>query len=186
MAKLAASTYSNALFELALEKNVLNDYANEVNVLKEAFTENEDLIKLLNHPKVTREEKVNVVETIFKGRLSDDITGFLVVIVEKGRIGELFAIFEDFFAKVKEYKKIGVAYVTSAIALNDTQKAQVETKLLATTDYVTFEMHYEVSKDLIGGMVIRIGDRIVDNSIKTSLSLMSQKLSKLQLSQVEK
>ena len=60
-------------------------------------------------------------------------------------------------------------------------KKNVEKKLLDTTDYVSFEMHYEVEPDLIGGMVIRIGDRVVDSSVRTKIYELSKELSKIQL-----
>ena len=82
---------------------------------------------------------------------------------------------------MKEYKNIGTAYVTSAVALTDEQKAAVEKRLLETTKYVQFEMHYSVDAELIGGMVIRIGDRVVDSSIKSKLYSLTRELSKIQL-----
>lgn len=181
MAKIVATTYSDALFDLALESDTLELCAEEVQFIKEAFIENEDLVKLLNHPKIAREEKINVIKNIFSDRVSSDITSFLIIIVEKGRTIELLSIFDEFLAKYKEFKKIGVVHVTTAIDLTDEQKAKVEKKLLATTDYVKLEMNYNIEKSLIAGMVIRIGDRVVDNSIKTKLSHMSQELLKLQL-----
>lgn len=181
MAKLIAGTYSDALFELALEKNTVDSYAEEVAFLKEVFEENKELTQLLNHPKIASEEKISVIENIFKGHISDDITGFIVIIVNKNRSVNLLDIFEDFLAKVKEHNKIGIAYITSAVELNKIQKAKVEDKLLATTDYEKFEMNYEVDSSLIGGMVIRIKDRVVDNSIKTKLYMLSQNLFKIQI-----
>ena len=58
--------------------------------------------------------------------------------------------------------------MTSAMELSDAQKAAVEKRLLETTKYVKFEMHYDVDSELIGGMVIRIGDRVVDSSVPVS------------------
>ena len=78
-------------------------------------------------------------------------------------------MFVYFVDRVKEHKNIGTAYVTSAVELSEAQKAAVEKRLLETTKYVEFEMHYSVDTDLIGGMVIRIGDRVVVSSIKTKL-----------------
>ena len=91
---------------------------------------------------------------------------------------EILVYFTD---KVKEYKRIGVAYVTSASMLSDKQKADVENKLLKTTSYKAFEMNYKVDESLIGGMIIRIGDRVVDSSIKTKLSELTKELLKIQL-----
>ena len=91
------------------------------------------------------------------------------------------SIFRFFLDLVKEYKNIGVAYVTTAVELKDAQKEDLKKRLLETTKYETFEMHYQTDASLIGGMVIRIGDRVVDSSIKSKLEEMSRNLMKIQL-----
>ncbi len=181
MAKIISKAYGEALFELALEKNELDSIAEQVNLLVNAFAENPELIKLLSHPKINKEEKVNVIETIFKGRMSDDIVGFLVIIVEKDRGSEIADILNLFQAKVREYKKIGVALVTSAIELSTEQKQKVEQKLLQQTAYESFEVEYKVDASLIGGMIIRIGDRVVDSSIRSKLDNLTKELRKVSL-----
>lgn len=181
MAKLVSKTYGEALFELAMEENTLDVVQEEATAVLEIFKQNEELVKLLNHPKISKEEKVTVIENVFKGRASDTVVGFLVLIVEKGRYNEIGRIFTYFLEQVKEFKKIGVAYVTSATSLTTQQQKKIEEKLLATTKYIQFEMHFDVDADLIGGMIIRIGDRVVDSSIRTKLNQMTQTLSKVQL-----
>jgi len=181
MAKLVSTTYSDALFELALDKGALDSYAEEMHFVKESIDMNVEFGKLLNHPKITIEEKSTIIESVFKGKVSDDVTGFLVLIVEKGRTSELMAIIGDFLMKVKEHNKVGTAYVTSAVGLSGPQKDKLTAKLLQTTRYKSFEMEYDVDPSLIGGLVVRIKDRVVDNSIKTKLYLMSNKLSKIHL-----
>ena len=64
----------------------------------------------------------------------------------------------------------------TAVPLSEAQKAKVEKRLLETTDYRSFEMRYEVDETLLGGMVIRIGDRVVDSSIRTKLENLSRQL----------
>ena len=71
--------------------------------------------------------------------------------------------------------------MVTAIELSGEHKEKVEQKLLETTSYEKFEMNYEVDSSLIGGMVIRIGDRIVDSSIRTKLYELSKNLRKIQL-----
>ena len=181
MAKIISKAYGEALFELAIEKNELESIAEQVNVLADAFAENPELIKLLSHPKISKEEKITVIESIFKGRMSDDIVGFLVIIVEKDRGSEIADILKLFQAKVREYKKIGVALVTSAIELSTEQKQKVEQKLLQQTDYESFEVEYKVDDSLIGGMIIRIGDRVVDSSIRSKLDNLTKELRKVSL-----
>ena len=89
------------------------------------------------------------------------------------------AYFDD---RVKEYKSIGTAYVTTAMELSDAQKeAAVVKRLLETTKYVTFEMHYEVDSAIIGGMMIRIGDRVVDSTVGTKVVRSDARIIKIQL-----
>ena len=109
------------------------------------------------------------------------MTGFLVLVVDKGRQRELTDIFEYFTDRVREHKNIGVAHVSTPVEMSDAQKEQVLKKLLATTKYTDFEMHYKVDESLIGGMVIRIGDRVVDSSIKTKLEDIARSLKNVQL-----
>lgn len=181
MAKLVSKTYGDALFKLSVEENIMDRTAKEAQAVLDAFAESEELSKLLNHPKVAREEKIKVIEDIFKGKFSDTIVGFLVIIVQKGRYNEIPEIFRYFLDQVMEYKNIGTAKVTSATALTDEQKAAVEKRLLEVTKYVEFNMDYKVDPSLIGGMVIRIGDRVVDSSIRTQIENMAKELMKIQL-----
>ncbi|MBQ9156976.1 MAG: ATP synthase F1 subunit delta [Eubacterium sp.] len=182
MAKLVSSTYGDALFDLALEENRLTETGEEITALKETFLDNEELLKLLNHPKIVKEEKLAFIEQVFSGRISDEVLGFLHIIVEKDRHNDIFGIFDYFLHKVREYQGIGTAYVASAVPLTDIQKQAVKKRLLETTRYESFEIDYEVKPELLGGLVIRIEDRVVDSSLKTQIDILSKKLSSVQLS----
>lgn len=181
MAKLVSKTYGDALFELAVEKNVLDQTADEVRSVQAAMQENADLIRLMNHPKIVKEEKIKLIEDIFAGRVSGELVGLMRMLVEKDHYNEMDEVFSYFIDRVKEYRNIGTAYVTSAKELSGAQRAAVEKRLLETTKYVQFEMHYQTDAALIGGMVIRIGDRVVDSSIQSKLQHLTRELSKIQL-----
>ena len=190
MAKLVSKTYGDALFEVALESGRMDEFRDEAVAVKAALNENPELFKLMSHPKIVKEEKVKIVEDIFAEKISAEFVGLLRLIVEKGHFAKvdtvldyfiLVSVFDHFTECVKEYKNIGTAYVTSAMELSEAQKAAVEKRLLETTKYVKFEMHYAVDSALIGGMVIRIGDRVVDSSVRTKLNDLTRELSKIQL-----
>ena len=181
MAKLVSNTYGDALFELAVEEGQVDELLSEVRGVLEVLNENGELAKLMNHPKIVKEEKIQILENVFKGRISNELLGLMRMLVSKNHYGEVESVFAYFIDQVKEYKNIGTAYVTSAMPLSDVQQKQVLDKLLQTTKYVSFEMHYDVDESLIGGMVIRIGDRVVDSSIKTKLMNLTRELSKIQL-----
>ncbi|MGN0141158.1 MAG: ATP synthase F1 subunit delta [Roseburia sp.] len=181
MAKLVSKTYGDALFEVALESGQLDNYWEEVKAVKTAMDENQELFQLMSHPKIVKEEKIKIIEDIFAGKVSAELVGLLRMIVDKDHFEEVDSVFDYFIDKVKEFKNIGTAFVTSAMELSDAQKAAVEKRLLETTKYVKFEMHYAVDSALIGGMVIRIGDRVVDSSVRTKLYDLTRELSKIQL-----
>lgn len=107
--------------------------------------------------------------------------GLLVLMVSKDRQKDIVATLKVFEDKVLEYKKIGTAYVTTAKPLSQELKDKLLDKLLKTTDYVSFNMVYNVDESLIAGMVIRIGDRVIDSSIRHKLDELEKELRKIQL-----
>lgn len=181
MAKLVSKTYGDALFSLAVEENQVDEFAAEVAMIQTVLAENGDFEKVLIHPEIPKEQKLQLVEKVFKGQVSDELTGFLRIVVTKGRYKNLPDIFAYFIARVKEYKKIGVAEVVSAIPLGAAQKQKIEKKLLDTTHYETMEIDYKVDENKIGGLMIRIGDRVVDSTIQSKLSALTGSLMKISL-----
>ena len=181
MAKLIAGTYGDALFELAVEQNLTDSLMQEIDFLQTVLKENSDFEKILMHPEIPKQKKLQLIENVFKGRISDALTGFLRILVTKGRYENLPDIFAYFIARVKEYKKIGIAQVVSAIPLRDEQKQKIEQKLLETTHYETMEIDYKVEESSIGGLMIRIGDRVVDSTIRSKLSALTGSLMKISL-----
>ena len=181
MAKLISKTYGEALFELAVEENKVDVFADEIRAILDILNQNPDFVNLLNHPKISKEEKLQVVEEVFGGKVSKEIQGFLNIIVAKERNKEIMAIMEYFLDEVKALKGIGVCYVTTPMELKEAQKEAVVKKLIDTTNFKEMEMNYQIDETLIGGMVIRIGDRVVDSSIQTKLSKLEAQLLKIQL-----
>ncbi len=181
MAKLVSTTYGDALFELAKELGKIDELAKEVKTVQTALAQNPEFSKLMNHPKVGKDEKLQVVKEVFDGRTDKELVGFLRLIVEKDRYADIDAILAYFIDRVKEEKGIGVAYVTSAVKLSEIQKKFVEEKLIETTKFKEMEMNFAIDETLIGGLVIRIGDKVVDSSIKSKLNELTKQLMKIQL-----
>ena len=174
MAKLVETTYGEALFELAVQESKVDELCEEAQAVIDIFKDNEDLVNVLKSPKVEKKEKEQLIENIFKKFVSEDITGLLVIMVSKDRQTKIVSTLEYF-------KKIGVAYVTTARPLTDNQKLSIVSRLLSTTDYVDFKMNYDIDESLIAGMVIRIGDRVVDSSIKHKIDELTRNLKNIQL-----
>ena len=184
MAKLVTKTYADALFLLAQEENKVDEIYSEVEVLIDILDKNPDLARVMSHPSVDKNEKINAIKNIFTGRICNELCGLLNQVVTNNRYEEIDGILASFVSMVKEYKKIGVAYVVTPVALSDVQKERIEKKLLDTTDYVNMEMNYDVDASLIGGMKIRIGDKVVDSSISTKLNELAKDLRRIQLNTI--
>lgn len=181
MAKLISKIYGEALFELAKEEQKPDVLFKEAKAMRDILRKNTDFGKLMSHPKISKEDKLKIAGEVFGGRVSHELTGFLVLIIEKDRFGELDAILTYFINRVKEEKCIGVAFVTTAVELDKATQRKVKKRLLETTAYKEIEIHYTVDASIIGGMVIQIGDRVIDSGITTKLNELKKQLLKIQL-----
>ncbi len=183
MAKLVSKTYGEALFEIAMEsgENKAQELMEEILGINAILRQNPEFDELMKHPGIPKQEKLQVLETVFGGRISKELENFLEIIVSKERYRDMPDIFSYFVNRVKEARKIGVAYVTTAVELTAVQRLAVEARLLETTAYRSLEMHYTVDAAIIGGMIIRINDRVVDSSIRTKLDGLKKQLLQIQL-----
>ncbi len=183
MAKLVSKTYGEALFEVAVEsgEGKTVQLMEEIRGIRGILAENPEFDSLMKHPAIPKHEKLQVVKNVFRGRISDELENFLEIIVSKERYGDLDAAFTYFIDRVKEQQRIGVAYVTTAVELTVGQKNAVEARLLETSGYRRMEMHYVVEPAIIGGMIIRIGDRVVDSSVRTKIDGLTKQLLQIQL-----
>ncbi len=181
MAKLVSKTYGEALFEIAMEEQKADLFLKEAQDILTILNQNPELDKLMKHPKISKQEKTDIVDNVFQSNISAEMTGFMKLLVNKERYGELPKIFEYLIDRIKEERKIGVAFVTTAVELSAEKKTAIRNRLLETTSYKTMEMHYEVDEAIIGGMIIRIKDRVVDSSVRTKLEEMKKQLLQIQL-----
>ena len=135
MAKLVAKTYGDALFHLALEESKVDALYEEAIAVIEAFESNNDLGRVLNHPKIEKQEKQKVLQDIFDKFISKDMVGTLVLMVSKDRQNNIVEMLQYFVNRIKEYRHIGTVYVTTAIELTEEQKIRIKKRLIETTEY---------------------------------------------------
>ena len=182
MAKLVSKVYGDALFSLALEENQVDELWKEAAMMQEALENNPEFMAILCHPEMTMEKKLALLQDVFQRELSQNMMGLLNVLVKKGRIGEIFSVLGYFIERVMAYKKIGEVKVRTPMPLSDEQREKIENKLLEVSEYETLSVDYQVDESLLGGIVIRIGNRVLDNSIRSKLDAMTRDLSKVKLS----
>ena len=180
MAKLVVKRYATALFDLAASEGAMAKYEEEVKVIVKALHDEPDFMAVLQDHKVTRENKINIVENVFTDKVSSPIVGLLVLLVNKGRQSEILNVLEAFLDMVKAESGIIKAVVTSAIPLKEEQLKALQEKLEASTKS-KIELETIVDSSIIAGLIVRVGDKVVDASYKGELQTLKKQLSKLKL-----
>jgi F-type H+-transporting ATPase subunit delta len=126
------------------------------------------------------EDKIKMMETAFEGKIYDELVGLFVLIIKKNRQIYLVEILEQFLGLVKEAKGQVKAIVTSAIPLTNQQLAQIKANLEKSTQK-TIDIESKVDGSIIGGLVIHVGDQVVDGSIQGKLNGLKSQLNSLRL-----
>lgn len=164
-----AGRYAAALFELAREAGQLDAVAIELEELEATVRGSADLTRLITSPLYRRDEQTRAILKIAeKSGLSDLVTRLLGVLAENRRLVELSGVIAGFGALLADHRGEVSARVTTATALSDKQLAAIIKKLeLFSGRQVTVDA--EVDDELIGGLVVRLGSRMIDNSLKTKI-----------------
>ena len=114
------------------------------------------------------------------------MTAFFCVIVKNKRSEQLPEILSELMTQIEEYQGTGRIQVISAAELKSFQKKKIREIMIKTTGYRKLEIQYAIDPSLIGGMKIRLKDRVIDSSIKSRLERMQSQLMKISLEQNEK
>ena len=166
-----AGRYAGALYALAIDSDKVDSIHDELGRLSDLIDESQDLRKLLESPILSREEQKRAITTVMEKAGADALTlKFLGTLASNGRLSALPRVIQAFQQEHARRRGQVSAEVISAIALDDNRKVVVEKTVarLAGSDKVLLSMRVDPS--LIGGLVVRIGSRMIDTSIKTKLS----------------
>lgn len=158
-----------ALFQLSLEKKTLDAVASDLAQLARMVEESEDFVALLKNPVLGHAAQEKALSAIAKAAKFHKISrDFLGLLVENRRLAELHKIAASFLKIVAEYKGEVSAEVTSAEKLTTRQTEALKKKLKASLGQdISFDV--KVDKDLLGGLTVKVGSRVIDASLKTKL-----------------
>ena len=171
-----ARRYAKALMLIAIEDGQAEQYREELQGLAGVLNENPNLEQAITNPLYGADGRRKVLEAVIeKGSLSKVMTSFLLLLFDKGRIGFLSDI-NDFFQKLAdELKGIARASVFSATELSSDAVEKIRASLADRTGKEII-LDIEQDESLIGGVVTKIGDLVLDGSIKTQLLNMRESL----------
>lgn len=168
--------YATALFDLAVESNALDAVATSLATLKDALAQSADLKTLTTSPMVTRTAAAAGVAGVAASLKLDSLTSnFLGVLAGNRRLAALPAIIRDFSALAAARRGEISAHVTAAHTLSAAQQTALAAKLKAGLGR-DVALDITVDPAILGGLIVRVGSRMIDSSLKTRLGALGQAL----------
>lgn len=166
-----AQPYANAFVEMSSGKDVISDLV----CIKTAL-ESKELKQALCNPLIAVENKKKMVKSVFQGKIDNKSVNFLLVLCDRGRIDCLEAVSSLALEMAYRRAAIGVAYVTSACEMSESQQEALIGKLKSMTKAKEIKLETTVDKTLVGGFTVQVGSRIIDTSISGQLKKLASHL----------
>lgn len=175
----AAHRYAGALFRVARNHNAVEPIATDLNAVVAMMQETPKLLQVLSHPRITQTRKKEVAQAIF-GTLNEEVSGFMRLLIERDRVDLITFIVRDFGHLVDEWKHEADAEAVSAVPLTQEQQNALVQRLESATGYKV-RLKTRVDPSMIGGLTVRVGDRLFDGSVTTQLQSMRDNLKRVRV-----
>jgi len=165
-----ASRYATALFELAGESRALDAVSGDLGTFRRAMGGSPELARLVKSPVFSREDQARALKPVLEKMGANALTSqFLLLLAAKRRLFALEGIIAGYERLVARSRGETEAEVTSARALNDGELAELKNTLKANLGREP-RLHTKVDPSLLGGLVVKVGSRMIDTSLRTKLS----------------
>jgi len=170
-----SNRYATALFQQALENKMLEETAQDMKLIANTCKNNKDLMNVLSNPIINPNEKLKALKQIFSsiGTIS---SRFIELICLKKREDLLDKIAESFIDLYSKHLGIQRVDLTSAIELDNATKEEIKAYVKQQTSAKEVELNSQINPDIIGGFVIKFGDRLLDTSISAKLRKLKKEL----------
>jgi F-type H+-transporting ATPase subunit delta len=175
--------YAKAIFEIALANNSVDTLEKELKGIVAALGQSPDFKRILFHPQIEANEKKALINKIFTGQLSTTALNFIEFLVVKRREEYLHNIVDRFVVLANEHRNIVEAKVTTAVELSAEEISQLTNSLSKLTGK-TVQLSTVVDATIIGGVIVRIGDTVIDGSIVNKLNSLKQTLKHIQVKEI--
>lgn len=164
-----ASRYALALYELADDQKVLDNVATDLSGLRQLITESDDFVRLIRSPVLSRDDQTKGVAAICEKAAGHPLTAkFLGVLAANRRLFALPDIITAYLEELARRRGEVAADVTAAVALSD-DEVQAVTEALRKVVGQKVTVNLTVDPSLIGGLIVRVGSRMLDSSLRTKL-----------------
>ncbi|WZY00165.1 F0F1 ATP synthase subunit delta [Bacillus sp. FSL W7-1360] len=171
-----AGRYAVALFELAEETGQVDKYEAELSLIEAVFAETPQLTQVLIQPGISLDKKEDLLVQAFKNQVSEPVFNTVLLLFSRGRV-RMIAALADSYKKLNDEKKgIASATVFSAKPLNDEEARQISTTFAPKVGKRELCVENVVDATVLGGIKVRIGDRVFDGSIQGQLTRLEKQL----------
>ena len=167
-----AARYAKSLLDLGKEMGTLESVKDDMDLLSKTMAESRELRLLLRNPIVKHDKKLAILTAIFQGKVSDLTLRFFTILTQKNRESALESMGSEFQVQYNAMQGIQMAQVTSATPLTPASRAELERLVTQQTGLTQVKLTEKVDPELIGGFILRVGDKQIDDSVRTSLRKM--------------
>jgi F-type H+-transporting ATPase subunit delta len=166
-----AGRYGKALYELATEKKVVSKIVDDFHNIKNLLENNDMFLNMIKNPSISKANKQSSVIAVLKKMKADILTiKFCGTLADNGRLNYLKQIQSVFLSLVSKINGEVKAEVTSSFELDINQQKQVKSAVSEATGVKKISLSLKVDKTLIAGLIVKIGSKMIDSSIKTKLN----------------
>jgi len=171
--------YAEAFLQVAESRNEVDEVVEQSKSILELWNSSPDFRHAMGSPVLEVDSKKAALEKLFSKDLSASFLNLLKLLADRNRIGLLDAVLERVLELFREQRNIALATVTSASELNDDQQVELlkKVQVLAGTD--NLELNLKVDPDLIGGLIINVGSKVIDASLSGQVRRLGLALSKV-------
>ncbi len=163
----SAITYAKSLFEA--DNNALSD----LNTVLDVINSSKEFELTMLNPSISLQTKYEIIDEIFKKELNEKVLNFIKILVEKNRFNEFEQIIQAYSNELDEMNNIKRVEIVSAVELSDEQKQKTIEKLHIRLNKEV-KVNWALDTNIIGGLVIKIDDDIIDTSLKNKLDKLSK------------
>lgn len=169
--------YAQALMSLAKQNDLTDQFGQTFRELETLMSESSDFRNFVLNPVVKNEDKKAVLKQVM-GDANSYLVNFIMLLVDKRRIIFLEPIVEQYLNLLRELNQTVLAEVTSATELNDEQKGKIVEKVKGIVEARDVELKTKVDPSLIGGVIIKVGSKVIDASLRGQLRRISVSLNR--------
>ena len=175
MSSKRVQNYVESAIALASAEDSLERVSQELLVFSKALEKSQDLYEALSDKTIPSEKRQQIVSDLLTRKSDPATAGFISMLISVGRIRDLPKIANELAVKVAESRQKEVAFVRTAVELDESAKRKLAQALSQTTGK-DLDLKVFVDPSLVGGVVATIGDTVVDGSVKTSLQKLRESL----------